>query len=345
MPPPSSSLSIVCDHIRDFIRTGIDGITNSIEVSIGSPAGVTSEDSHLLNLFFYRFEPSGFEAGAQPDHAWRLRMFCMITPFAVDEPDGGSTISAGENDMRILGEVIRVLHETPVLPAVEADGVAVRTRAVFMSTSDEQINQIWSTQGDTHYRPSAVYEMSLTPIVPNELAAPHRLVGAVGAQARSGADRHTAFSGVASGPPVHAQSVDIGDRAWTPATALIHDDALHRSLALDVDSAEFAAFTPQVWLAGDPAETVQLVWEAWRPAGWQASGAPQPAQPFGISIDPDAIPTAPLFPIDAPLPETLDPADQSLQLLLFAERSFSRFDGGPTETARSAPLLITLYRS
>ena len=27
MPPPSSSLSIVCDHIRDFIRTGIDGVT------------------------------------------------------------------------------------------------------------------------------------------------------------------------------------------------------------------------------------------------------------------------------------------------------------------------------
>ncbi len=52
MPPPSSSLSIVCDHIRDFIRTGIDGITNSIEVSIGSPAGVTSDDSHLLNCFF-----------------------------------------------------------------------------------------------------------------------------------------------------------------------------------------------------------------------------------------------------------------------------------------------------
>jgi hypothetical protein len=242
--------------------------------------------------------------------------------------------------------VMRVFHETPILPAVDAGGVTVRTRVVFMSTTDEQINQIWSTQGDTHYRPSVVYEMSLTPIIPPTIAPPPRLVGAVGAEARAISDRHTAFSGAIAGPPVRAQTIDTGDRAWAPALAWVHADALHRSLAFDVDSPAFAAFQPAIWLAGDPTESVNLVWEVWRATGWEVTGTPQAAQPQGIAIDPDAIPAAGGgFPTSTPLPETLPPGPMSLQLLLYAERSFTRFDGGPTETVRSQPLLLTLWRS
>ena len=346
MPLPASSLSVVCEHIRDFVRTGIGATASGVEVTIGAPGGLVASDEHRLNLFFYRFEPSGFEAGARPEAPWRIRMFCMVTPFGIDEANGGTTISAGQNDMRMLGDTMRVFHETPILPAVVADGITVRTRVVFMSITDEQINQIWSTQGDTHYRPSIVYEMSLTPIVPSALAPEPRLVGAIGAEARAEGGRHDPFTGAASGPPVRFQTVDVSDPAWRPAIALVHDDALHRSLAFDVDSPAFAAFVPEIWLAGDPAESVQLVWEAWRPTGWAAVGTPQDATPHGPTIDPAAIPTgAAGFPITAPLPETLPADEASLQLLLYAERSFTRLAGGPTEIVRSAPLLVTLYRS
>ena len=168
MPVPVSTLSQVCDNLRDVIRTGIDAATRDIEVTIGAPAVLGALDGateHHLNLFFYRFEPSGFEPGTHPELPWRVRMFCMITPFAINETVAGGTVSAGENDMRILGDTMRVLHEAPILDPITVGGIDVRTRVVFMSTTDEQINQIWSTQGDTHYRPSAVYELSLTPIV------------------------------------------------------------------------------------------------------------------------------------------------------------------------------------
>lgn len=346
MPVPSSSLSVICDHIRDFVRTGIDAAANNVGVTVGSPGGLDTGTEHLLNLFFYRFEPSGFESGARPVVPWNIRMFCMVTPFAIDEQDGaGSTVSAGENDMRILGDVMRVFHENPILPVVNANGVGVRTRIVFMSTSDEQINQIWSTQGDEYYRPSAVYEMSLTPIVPRELMPEPAIVGEIGLEVRANGNRHAAFGGIVAGPPVPAQNVDFGDPGWTPATALVWKGDLFQTLSLDVDGADFAAFTPEVWLAGDPAATVQLVWQAWRTTGWESVGAPQNATPLGSFIDPDDIPVgAPGFPIVAPLPEAPAASAASLQLMLFAERSFTLHAGGPTEVARSAPILITLYR-
>lgn len=145
MPIPPSSLSQVCDNVRDVIRTGVDAVARNIKVPIGAPAVIGAIDNpteHHLNLFFYRFEPSGFESSAQPDLPWRLRMFCMITPFAITEGERGGTVSAGENDMRLLGVAMRVLHETPILDTLDAAGMEVRTRAVFMSATDEQINQI-----------------------------------------------------------------------------------------------------------------------------------------------------------------------------------------------------------
>lgn len=352
MPIPPSSLSQVCDNVRDVIRTGIDAVTRDINVTIGAPAVVGALENateHHLNLFFYRFEPSGFDGNSRPDLPWRIRMFCMITPFAILETDGGGTVSAGENDMRLLGDTMRVLHETPILDPLTigagADAVAVRTRVIFMSTSDEQINQVWSTQGDAHYRPSAVYEMSLTPIMPQDLMPEPAIVGAIGAEVRANDDRFSPFSGVVSGPPVQGRIVDTRNPAWVPATALVLDDTLHQSLSFDVDSPAFAAFSPQVWIAGDTGDTVDLVWQAWRSSGWEVVGAAQTESPATLDIDPENIPTGlPGFPVTAPLPEALAPGVASLQLMLTAERSFESYPGGPTETVRSAPLLITLWR-
>jgi hypothetical protein len=355
MPVPTSSLAQVCMQVRDVISTGIQASARGIEVTMGAPAVVGGADSpteHRLNLFFYRFEPSGFQADTQPDLPWRMRMFCMITPFGIVETDGGQTISAGENDMRILSETMRVLHETPVLDPVSVsapggvNGLDVRTRIVFLPATDEQINQIWSTQGDTHYRPSAVYEMSLTPVVPLELASEPRTVGAIGTDIRAGvAGRRATFDGVIAGPPVTAQRVDVADPGWIPAAALVFGGALHRTLSFDVAAPGFAGYVPQVWLAGDTGASVDLVWQAWRATGWQTVGPAQAAAPGTEDLDPLNIPTGlPGVPVAVPLPEALAAGESSLQLMLTAQRQVTRFPGGPVETLRSAPLLITLWR-
>lgn len=341
---PESSLSQVCNQIADFVRVGLDAASNNINVSIGSPSNLDdSSDEHRLNLFFYRFEPSGFQAGARPDEPWRLRLFCMVTPFGIAEPSNGETIGAGENELRMLGEVLRIFHETPILSALALNGITVRMQAVFMPITDEQINQIWSTQGDTAYRPSITYEMSLVPIIPSQLRSPPLLVGAIGAQARAGTGRHAPFTGIVSAPPVPAAEVTIEDPAWTPLLCWVEGGTCHLSLAFDVDDPAFAAFSPAVWLAGDPAATVELTWEVWQSDGWTVVGTPISAQPYGTGIDPDAIPEDPgNFPLALTLPASLAPGDNSLQLLLYAQRQVA---GPPSRTLRSNPLLITLFRS
>ena len=171
------------------------------------------------------------------------------------------------------------------------------------------------------------------------------IVGAIGADIRANGDRFAPFAGVISGPPVQRQNVEIANPAWAPAIALVLDDTLHQSLSFDVDSAAFAGFTPQIWIAGDTGDTVDLVWQAWRSTGWEAVGAPQAEVPATTDIDPDNIPTGlPGFPVASPLPEALAAGEPALQLMLTAERQFIRYPGGPTETTRSTPLLITLWQ-
>jgi len=342
--PSASSLSTVCNAVVEFLRTAIDAPANNIRVLLGSPAeaaGSTTE--HRINLFFYRFAPSGFEAFGRPDEPWRIRLHCLVTAFGIPE----DTISAGENDLRMLGTVMRVFHETPIMDAVDVSGETVRLQVVFNPLNDDQLNQIWSTQGDVGYRPSVAYEMALTPIVPEQRFAGSPLVGGFGTEVRGTmAARHQAFHGTPASPPVAAVEVDIENAAWVPRLCLIHGGNCRRTLGLDVDSAEFAAFQPAVWIAGDPAASVDLVWETWTSTGWSSAGPSVAAQPFGIDLDPDHIPSAVpgIFPVDLALPVALPLGENSAQALLYATRQYTSAPGY-SQVLRSDPILITLYRS
>lgn len=346
MPVPASSLSIICTSISDFVHNGLNAAVNHILVTIGAPATVASEDDEQrINLFFYRFEPCGFNADVRPDEIWRLRLFCLITAFGIEE----DTVSAGENDLRMLGEVIRIFREQPVLTAVAVGGEQVRLQVVFSPVTDEQINQVWSTQGDATYRPSVLYEMVLAPIIPSQLHIEPPLVGTLGNQAFSSmAQRHTAFSGTTQRPQVPFRHVNTSNPQWAPELSWIYQNDCAHSLSFDVGSPEFAAFTPQLWVAGDPGETVALVWEIWDSlAGWRITGAPVPVTPFSSAIDPDNIPvpTPPTFPQDVALAVSIPAGENAAQGLLYATRRVTLIPGQPPIEIRSNPLLISLYRS
>lgn len=345
MALPESSLSIICSSIAQFVRDGVNAAANNISVGIGAPGEIPEGDEqHKLNLFFYRFEPGGFDSHVHPNDPWRIRLFCMISAFGVDD-DG---VPAGENDLRILGEVLRIFRETPVLGTVGVDGEQVRLQVVFSPASDEQINQIWSTQGDTTYRPSVIYEMALAPIMPHQLRVAPPLVGALGSEARAAAaGRFAAFAGTVYPPRVPPVMIDIRDPRWAPALCWVHRGACAHALSFDVASPEFAAFTPQVWLAGDPSAGVQLVWEIWDRDGWRQVGAPVAATPFSTHIDPDSLPAAAAgtFPLTLALPVSIPAGESAAQGLLYAGRSVIPLPGGPSLTVRSNPLLISLYRT
>lgn len=344
MPLPVSSISVMCNQISTFVRSGLNAASNNILVSMGAPSEVAdSDDEHRVNLFFYRFEPSGFQAGAHPNDPWRVRMFCMITTFGVDE-DG---IAAGENEMRLLGEIMRIFREQPISDPVVVGSETVRLQTIFSAATDEQMNQVWSTQGDSAFRPSVIYEMALAPVMPSTLRAEPPLVGGFGAESRaSSAGRYGNFTGIEHQPTVPRSFVDVANPLWEPVLAWIHNNNCELTLALNVDDPSFGSFVPEVWLAGDPGETLNLIWQTWDSSGWNTVSIPVAANPYGTELNPEAIPaTVPsTFPLSLALPISLPPTASAAQALLYAERSVTLAAGSSPITVRSNPLLISLYR-
>jgi len=344
MPLPESSLSIVCNAVNQFVRNSVNAAANNIAVSMGAPADVAdSDDEHRLNLFFYRFEPGGFQSAAYPTDPWRVRIFCLITVFGVAEDN----IPAGENELRLLGEIMRIFREQPIMDAVDASGESVRLQVIFCPATDEQMNQIWSTQGDTSYKPSLIYEMALAPVMPSTLRIQPPRVGVLGTSVRADrSGRYASFTGAAAAPMVAPSVVNIADPLWRPVICWVHSDVCQQTLSLNMEDPEFATFTPQIWLAGDPTSNVNLIWEIWDNTGWHSAGAPVVAAPFGPDLTPDAIPPfAPgVFPLALVWPLALAPGESGAQALLYAERTVTPVAGGEVVHLRSNPLLISLYR-
>jgi hypothetical protein len=339
---PPSSLSIVCSKLAQFVHSEIGAAGSNINVMLGAPADAVGDSSQQrLNLFFYRFEPGGFDSAVRPDQMWRIRMWCLITGFGVTEDN----VSSGENDLRMLGEIMRIFHENPVLTFTDINP-ATQLQVVFAPLSDDQINQIWSTQGEANYRPSVAYEMALTPIVPRETYTAPPRVGSLGAAAYAEpVGRHRAFDGAPFTPPVQRYQADLENPDWIPGLCLIYQGVCRQTLALDVTNADFANFTLLVWLAGNLSSTVTLQWETWRPEeGWVSAGK-LTAQPHGSTIDPGTMPpTSSDFPLRLSLPVSLAINQRAVQALLYAVRTDNPPSVSP-RTLRSNPVLISLYRT
>lgn len=340
-----SSLSSVCRQFGQRVSARINSSTSTqVQVLIGTPAAAVpaeSDDAQRLNLFFFRFEPSGFFPDRLPGEPWLLRLHCLATPFCNDE-DG---VSAGENDLRVLGEVLRLFHEEPVL-SMTIEGQTFLLQTVCCTLGLDQLNQLWSTQGDTVYRPSALFEVSLAPVLPREPAVPAPLVGSIGFGARA---TLTAAQGLPDAaelgvfvPLVRRSAPDTRVETWAPALCLV-DGATPRclrSVSLALGSTALAAFAPAAWLAGAPGSEVSLQWQVWSAAeGWQNAGVAEAVTLADAAIDPDRAATATLHPLTLPF------RNRAGQMLLSAQRSVERAGDGVIVVVRSDPVLITLFEA
>lgn len=339
MPLPTSSLSQVCRSIADIVSTGLDASANSIRVMIGNPADAVPDASageHHLNLFFYLVEPSGFYPDTSPADTWWLRLQCLVTGFGIAE----DSISAGENDLRLLGEVMRLFHENPVLDGLQVEDETFRLQVIFQALNPDDLNHIWSTQGDISYRPSVAYEMSLAPVIPAQRTTGSPWVGAVGTQIRADITaRRTPFDGEVLAPPVTLTVVAASQPDWAPAIALIHLGQLVQSLAFAKDSQPLQDFAPAVWVAGKVEEQVTLVWEKWtRTQGWHREEDTQTATVTDPAIDPAKVDDATTTLTDLPF-ET----HETGQAVLYAERTYLRASDGQPITVRSNPVLVSVF--
>lgn len=175
MAVPVSSLSIAVQGIADFLdgQFGED-VTITTDTPQRANERVKGGSKHFLNLFVYRIMPSGIHAAAAADTPYFIRISALLTPFLSDQLDEND-----DDDLRILGHAIRVLHSLPVVPGVLPGNSAdpddfrsqahldYRLQAVLQAPAMEELNHIWTTQGgELAYRLSAAYEFALIPIEP-----------------------------------------------------------------------------------------------------------------------------------------------------------------------------------
>ena len=391
MPLPTSSLAKICDVVREHIDRLGEATSPAdwdISVTIGAP-GVnlaTAHTKNTLNLFFYRFEPFGFAADARPGDVQWMKVICIITAFGIDEDTNDDTIvdfSAGFNELRMLSQVMRLFQEKPTMLISGDDPNELwHTQFIPRPLVDEQINQIWSSQGETIYRPSVVYEIALAPIEPEKPVPQAARVASIGTHASANMkDRYESWpSGRETIYPT-AQSivVDTANQQWAPAIVMLTGIAGDRKASLSLNYevpngggglADISSFPEiEIWIAGDTTKSndLHIVGQLLQnpdvdknSAEWQDISIVDSITADVNELAMDNLPNpapdsgAPAFVVQQSHWTGLDAGNNSWQLQVFAER-YIKYDAVTNRwvdtTAddagiriRSNPLLITITR-
>lgn len=340
MALPESSVSVACRSLADFVRENFRALGQTVRVPIGAPAaaapGATDTD-HRVNLFFHRFEPPPMGADVLPGQPWFLRVHCLVTAFAAAE----DTVSAGENDLRLLGEVIRLFHEKPIMDAVDASGEVIRVQMIFQPLSLDDINRLWSTQKDVAYRPSVAYELSLVPVVPRTRTVEGPRVVSVGARVQQGTKKGPVGPVPGWTPPLPPLRVDTLREDWAPQLGFVRGGACTQSLVFEVGSPELAAFVPEAVVAGVPGASVHFRWDVWeRTTGWRTVDTAVDATVAVSEVDPENPPATSRASVPLPF------KDRAGQAVLYAVHRYHRAADGPGGVeleVRGNPVLVTLH--
>jgi len=342
-----SSLSVAANALRTLLQTEIVGLDVG-QIKIGHPKETFEDmqkDKNNLNLFFYNVQYDGYPADGLSEDPFFVRLYCLIT--AVGAKNGSP--SPGENDLRLIGEVMRVLHEQPMISVNGNSSEIAQLQIVPHPLNLDNLNHIWSTQGDTAYRLSVAYEMALAPIPLAKAIERSLLVGETGADVHGNIDREPlpdgGFGIETSAPVVPKHIVDVDKPDWSPHICFVNATTSQLAYTLLMSKSQLPAsgFLPlKVLVAGKPSKQVDLIWESWNPTtGWGKSSSSQNETIKTDTVDPDNF----FNPFDPnSVAEINLPIQSKGQATLYAERSWQRPDGS-TVTLRSNPLLVTVYEA
>jgi hypothetical protein len=338
--PLTSFLSTV----SEFARATLDQELfkkhgSSYRVTLDSPSGVqkiieADGNSHgALNLFFYRFEPSGFFPQASANDRWHVRARCLMTAFSITETEGTDIIPAGEIDLRVLGSVMQHLHEHPVMVDTPR---GIHLEVVAGNLSSEEINQIWASQHNVPYRPSLLYEFALLPVEPSSYNLPPALVTAGGTSVTVHFENDKTIQPTKDIPQSPFMEVSKSDD-WAPLISFVDGEGR----AVQTISKKINDVTAvNLWIAGSSSSSVKLIWEYESKGEWKTDFALStsviiPAQPVGLGniIDPDVVKPSVLI---KPVTITLTVPTVARTYLLYVQRQT------PLGPRRSNPLMLHL---
>ncbi|MEQ9504519.1 MAG: Pvc16 family protein [Deltaproteobacteria bacterium] len=291
----TSAISIAARALRARLAAAL-AIPVS-DVTIGHPAGVSERlalaDRQSLNLFVYRVEHAGYPSDGYATDPTYLRLHCLITAYGNDERTGNTTtVSAGENDLRLIGSVVATLHTQPTLVVTDAaTSASAELQIVPTPMTIEVMNNLWSTQSGAAYRPSVAYELSLAP-----------------APFESLVDR---------APRVSDTDVEVflhSDVAMAEARIrFVVDGTLQMTTSF---SAADNVTSLAIAVAGVPNDTFEFRWETFEPTvGWTRVAQTVPHVVATDRLDPAAS-------VSLALPTT---TEDTSQLLLVAEKNGRRY--------------------
>lgn len=160
-----SGLSEAVLALRAVLGQHINGLDEN-RINIGAPRQTQDEltgSDQQLSIFVYNAQISPCAGDIHPLDTPTVRLHCLLTPFGV--ADAEANISAGENELRLMGEVLRVMHENPGITLRRQDGqVYAGIQLMLKNVDEDHMNKIWSAQPDTAYRLSVGCELALVPV-------------------------------------------------------------------------------------------------------------------------------------------------------------------------------------
>lgn len=333
-----TALSVAARELRAYLASQLSLALDQVLICHPGAAAREQETSNngrdLLSVFMYRVEHGAYPADGSNDDPFYVRAFCLLTAFCLPD-SGGTGLSAGEKDLRLIGGALAALHKQPFLRLRDGSGQELAALQVVMSPlAVEDINHIWATQGELPYRLSVSYELALlpAPLAKAVARAPKVASLALSAEVQAAHAEPQSLGFIV--PPVR---VPTADPAWEPALRFVGSQGGLRQ-ALDFVEGSVPT-TLDVVGAGRPGAQVQLAWERWRSAtGWQ----PLATAPQTLTLETDVLDSASRFAgsvTAVPIPDF-----GRGQLQLTAAREVTRGDGA-TLSLRSNPLLISIHGS
>ncbi len=341
----TTSLSVAANTLRSYLAANIADL-DSIFISHPKEAAeqANSEGKQYLNLFFYQVEHGGYPADGRSDDPFYLRVNCLITPLGTKEPGPPHTsVSAGENDLRLMGEVLRLLHEQPVL-MVEEGGETAHLQVVMNPLSLDDINHLWSNQGEVAYRLSVGYQLSLLPLPLGTAKERSPLTGSIGIGTGGTITVESlpseGFGMETAVPQITSMSVDASRPDWSPQLVFL-DGSGRLQTVLSFSPATLPA-SLDVIILGQAGENVTLSWQEWdageNPVPWRDVGIEQDLPAAADRVDQGQTEPS-LSSLAAPVSPEISIAGQAV---LSAQRTWVRPDGSLV-VLRSNPLLLIVY--
>jgi hypothetical protein len=370
---PASSLSSAAYSLRNLLVTHIGDLDDINHIKIGHPADTIKDledfDENCLNLFFYDVNYDGYPSDGTSENPFYVRLRCLVTAVGHKsmEPEApGSSknrdVSKGENELRLIGEVMRVLHQQPVLSVADADENEIAELQVVPYTMNlDNLNHIWSTQSDISYRLSVAYEMALAPVPHRLPVASAPLVGdpeivSWGARTREPGNEKVGL--ISLQPQVEYLEIDTEGDDWMPHICFVENvDPSTQKLHYVFHVTGTLDDALDILIAGKNMGKVKLVWNLWRRntdnsiVAWQEDIADIElpiekelkdgavlSEPFVPNqIDPDDIDLRRIFQVKLPT-DVQDSNTRNWQAVLYAIHEWSHESPAASGTFITTPI-------